>query len=266
MRWLVLLLLMAGGSVRAAGDLSLSWTNNALKIRGDGLPGGVLEVLYLEAFCRSNATHRSWGETKIPHRTELISQTGHLLQFRTLVLTNVEMRHEIRSGPDGVSFDYELHNLTDQPFDLEWFQPACIRVAAFTGGDQQSYLKRSFIFGAGGLVTLDRTERTEAALYRGGQVYVPAGINLSNVNPRPICGTRPVNGLIGCFSADGKYLLATVSDSTHELFEGVYVCLHSDPHVGGLRARERKKFQAKLYWMPNDVEALLARYRRDFPD
>jgi hypothetical protein len=71
--------------------------------------------------------------------------------------------------------------------------------------------------------------------------------------------------LIGCFSADGKYLLATASDSTHELFEGVYVCLHSDPHVGGLAPGETKIIRSKIYIMTNDVPALLRRYQADFP-
>ena len=53
-------------------------------------------------------------------------------------------------------------------------------------------------------------------------------------------------------------------DKTHELFEGIYVCLHSDPHVGGLQPHETKKIRAKIYLMENDVEELLRRYHRDF--
>jgi hypothetical protein len=98
-----------------------------------------------------------------------------------------------------------------------------------------------------------------------GQVYVPSGIDLADANPRPICRDQPTNGLIGCFSADGKYLLATASDKTHELFEGVYVCLHSDPRVGGLKAGEIKTVRAKVYFLSNDTNALLKRYARDFP-
>jgi hypothetical protein len=59
-------------------------------------------------------------------------------------------------------------------------------------------------------------------------------------------------------------LLATASEATHELFEGVYVCLHSDPRVDGLKAGETKTMRAKLYVMTNDVPALLRRYEKDF--
>ena len=72
------------------------------------------------------------------------------------------------------------------------------------------------------------------------------------------------NGLIGCFSADDKQLLATASSATHELFEGVFVCLHSDPHVGGLAPGESKEIRAKIYLMENDPQKLLLCYRQDF--
>ena len=58
--------------------------------------------------------------------------------------------------------------------------------------------------------------------------------------------------------------MATAWDKTHELFEGVYVCLHADPHVGGLAPGETKRIRGKLYLIKNDVKALLKRYERDF--
>jgi hypothetical protein len=149
--------------------------------------------------------------------------------------------------------------------DIQWFQPACIRVEKFTGAVQSNYTAKSFIFTERGLTTLDRTRRTDEALYRGGQVYVMPGIDEKDSNPRPLCLDHPTNGLIGCFSADGKQLLATTSDKTHELFEGVYVCLHSDPRIGGLKAGETKSIRAKVYVLANDVPALLRRYQKDFP-
>jgi hypothetical protein len=73
-----------------------------------------------------------------------------------------------------------------------------------------------------------------------------------------------VNGLIGCFSADDRWILATASDQTHELFEGVYVCLHSDPHVGGLAPGAKKILRSKIYFVKNDPAELVKRYERDF--
>jgi hypothetical protein len=249
----------------AAAGLTLSWTNNLLTITDPNLPGGKLDIWYLEAFCRSGSTQRDWRQTVLPHKTSLVSASrdGKRLQFSTRVQPSVEVRHDVQAGKDEVTFDFTLTNTGNEAVDVSWFQPACIRVDRFTGRNQSNYITRSFIFTERGLTTLAQTKRTEDAVYRGGQVYVPKGIPLTDVNPRPLCGDQPVNGLIGCFSEDDRWLMATAWDKTHELFEGVYVCLHADPHIGGLAPGETKKVHGKLYLMKNDVKALLKRYERD---
>jgi hypothetical protein len=111
---------------------------------------------------------------------------------------------------------------------------------------------------------LDKLPRTEEAIYRGGQVYVPEGIPLKDVNPRPISSIKPVNALIGCFSSDDTKMLAMAWDQTQELFQGVIVCLHNDPRIGGLKAGETRDLRGKVYIMPKSAERLLKRYERDF--
>jgi len=252
---------------RAAGDMRISWTNNILTLSDARLPGGKLEVWYLEAFCRSGAGTREWRKTTLPHQTTLTwaDPAGHKLKFRTVVQPNIQVLHEIQTTDDGLELRFALLNQGREPVDLQWFEPACIRVENFTGCQQSNYTARSFIFTAKGLTPLDQLRRTTNALYLGGQVYLPASVALQDGNPRPICRDHPVNGLIGCFSADNRWLLATASDHTHELFEGVYVCLHSDPAVGGLAPGETKRVLSKIYLLPNDPRALLQHYRHDFP-
>ena len=257
--------LAAAARAIAENTLALNWTNNLLTISGARLPGGKLDIWYLEAFCRKGSTHRDWAKTVLPHKTILLSSDLRHLRFRTTVEPAVEVLHDVRARTDEVEFQFELKNQGAQPIDLEWFQPACIRVERFTGLEQANYISRSFIFTERGPTTMDKTRRSEDALYPGGQVYVPKEINPEDVNPRPISPDRPVNGLIGCVSGDGTQLLATAWDSTHELFQGVYVCLHSDPHVGGLAAGETRTIRGKLYLLKNEPGALLERYRRDFP-
>lgn len=244
--------------------LEISWTNNLLMVTGTNLPGGSMDIWYLEAFCRSGAHERDWRQTTWRHRTTLLTNEGNrVLRFRTTVQTNVELMHVVTASADELDFQYSFVN-RGPAIDLQWFQPACIRVEKFTGCVQSNYTEKSFIFTERGLTTLANTRRTEEALYRGGQVYIMPGVQPRDANPRPISLDQPTNGIIGCFSADGRQLLATASDATHELFEGVYVCLHSDPLVNGLQAGETKKFRAKLYVLTNDVPALLRRYERDF--
>jgi hypothetical protein len=245
--------------------LSISWSNNLLTVTDGRLPGGQLEIWYLEAFCRSGAHDRDWTKTTLPHKTTLIRAEPTLLQFRTVVEPEIEVNHYVRALPDELELGFELRNKGSSFVDLQWFEPACIRVAAFTGCTQSNYTSRSFIFTSKGLLKLDEVRRTVNARYLGGQVYLPEFVRDQDANPRPICLEHPVNGLIGCISADNRWLLATASDRTHELFEGVYVCLHSDPRLNGLAAGERKNILSKIYLLPNDPSRLLERYQRDFP-
>jgi hypothetical protein len=261
-------LLLAGSSAVAAGStagLTIAWTNNMLSISRPDMPGGKVDIWYLEAFCRAGSTRRDWRQTTIPHRTELVSadKKGKRIKLRTAVEPKVEVAHDIRAGKDEVDFRLTLKNHGAEFVDVQWFQP-CMRVDRFTGCTQSNYINKSFIFTERGMTRLDKTRRTQEAIYRGGQVYVPEGINLDDVNPRPIGLDQPVNGLIGCVSADDRHLLAMAWDQTQELFQGVIVCLHNDPRVGGLKPGEMKKLHGKIYFLRNDPKALLKRYKRDF--
>jgi hypothetical protein len=86
------------------------------------------------------------------------------------------------------------------------------------------------------------------------------------VNPRPLNPHVPTRGLIGCFSADESMVFATAWEPYQELFQGVITCLHSDFRIGGLKAGETKQIRGKIYFLPNDIPALLKRYGRDFPE
>jgi len=250
-----------------APSMRLSWTNNLLTVHDARLPGGRLEVWYLEAFLKPGAHDRDWNETRLSHRTELLHATpdGQELRFRTRVDPSVLVLHEVRVEPDGLDLRFLLSNEGTNAVPVQWFQPACIRVAEFTGCGQSNYTRKSFVFTTKGRRTLDRIRRTETARYPGGQVYLPPWTAEADANPRPISPERLASGLIGCVSRDGKWILATASDQTHELFEGVYVCLHSDPLIGGLNPGESKRLRQRLYLVPNNPDELVRRYRRDFP-
>jgi hypothetical protein len=245
--------------------LRIHWKDNGLTISGDKLPGKKMDILYLEAFCKTGSTSQKWEETIIQHKTELISADDNNthIKLRTIVQPDMVVTHDIRVQKDEVEFNLVLENKGKNPIDADWLQP-CIRIDKFTNRKQEDYLSRCFIFTKSGLTTLDKTQRTEEAIYKGGQVYVPAGINLNDVNPRPLSPDRPINGLIGCFSDDDKYIMATAWDNYQELFQGIFVCIHSDPRIGGLEAGKVKKLKGKIYIIKNDPQKLVERYQRDF--
>ena len=245
--------------------LQIEWRENILTLSGPGVPGEKFETWYLEAFCRKGSTNRKWEETVVPHTTRLVSASADKSRIQLeSAIDGVTVTHDIQARDDCVTFDLVLTNTSDIPVDIEWAQP-CMRVDRFTGKGKEEYIANCFIFAENGPVMLDKTRRTENAVYKGGQVYVPRGINRDDVNPRPLSPEVPVNNLIGCTSADGKWLVATAWDHTQELFQGIITCIHADFRIGGLTPKETKRVRGVVYIMPNDFDALLKRYAADFP-
>ncbi len=270
--WLVGFPWSRGGEQRAAkSPLTLAWSDNMLTIRGSHLPGGEVKVWYLEAFCRPGSTDRDWSKTVIPHETRLIeaSSDGRLLRLRSKLVDGVIVDHEIRAGADQISFHLTATNPTAVASQAHWAQP-CIRVDRFTGVEpihsSETYLPKCFLYVNGQRTFLPTQPWSTKARYTPGQVWCPSHVDRNDVNPRPLSSIVPSNGLIGCVSADGKQLLATAWEPYQELFQGVIVCLHSDFRIGGLKPGETKSIRGKIYLMDTDFDALLARYRRDFPE
>jgi hypothetical protein len=251
--------------------LTLAWADNMLTVRGPRLPGGALKVWYLEAFCRPGSTDRDWARTVIPHTTRLVdaSPDGRRLRLRSTLEDGVVVDHEIRAGRDEVDFRLTAANPTPRASQAHWAQP-CVRVDAFTGVEprraSEEYLPRCFVFIDGRLTRLPTRPWATKARYTPGQVWCPPGVDRADVNPRPLSALVPSNGLIGCFSADGRTILATAWEPYQELFQGVIVCLHSDFRIGGLAPGESKRIRGKLYVMDADPDALVKRYEADFTE
>jgi hypothetical protein len=262
--WLILC--VAPAVAAAADPLAITWEKNTLTISGAHLSGGEITVNYLEAYCRSGSTDADWVKhTVVGHTTKLVeaSEDKTLVRLEDAVNDGLRVRHEIRSTPDEVRFEITAHNPTDRRSEAHWAQP-CIRLAKFTGADQQGYLAKSFVFLDGQLARMPTRDWATQARYTPGQVWCPAHVDRNDVNPRPLSPLVTSNGLIGCFSADDKQVFGTAFDPYQELFQGVIVCLHSDFRLGGLETGETKLIKGRIYIAPN-VEQLLSRYRADFP-
>jgi hypothetical protein len=247
--------------------LRVEWKDDWLTIRGPTIPGGPIRVHYLEAYCRPGSTDRKWEQTVIGHKTRLVlaDDDGRHLVLECTLIDGAVIRHDIRAGADEVTFALTATNPTVKPSDAHWAQP-CVRLGPFTGGDQQTYLAKCFIFLDGKLSRLPTRDWATRALYTPGQVWCPRGVERNDVNPRPLSPNVPDNGLIGCYSADEHTLFATAFEPYQELFQGVAACLHSDFRIGGLKPGETKKIRGKMHIVPADVDALLKRYQADFPE
>jgi len=273
--WLLLLLAIPAARVLSAepAGLTMSWEKNYLTIRGD-FPGKELKILYLEAYCRPGSTDRDWKETVIPHTAEQTqaSADGRLIQLRNKLADGVIVEHTLTAAADEIDFRLVAHNPTGKASQAHWAQP-CIRVDRFTGttnADARTlvpeYAKKCFLFIDGKLTRLPTQPWADDARYTPGQVYCPANVDRNDVNPRPLSKLVPSSGLCGCYSADEKQIMAVAWEPYQEIFQGVIACLHSDFRVGGLAPGETKKIRGKLYIVPADVDKLVARYERDFPE
>src|SRR5262245_50931141 len=105
--WLVLpvlaLALLGPCDVTAEGRddrLTIRWEKNHLRIRGAKVPGGEIEINYLEAYCRPGSTDRDWRETVIGHSTETVSarDDGSVLHLKDTLRDGVVVEHTITAG------------------------------------------------------------------------------------------------------------------------------------------------------------------------
>ncbi len=265
--WLAVMSLTSPLVADESQSLKLLWEKNVLSISGEQVPGKEIKIWYLEAYCRAGSTDREWGQTVIPHKTELISASndGRQIKLKCTVSDGVIVEHTISATHDAVSFELIARNPTDKLSEIHWAQP-CLRVDKFTGRNQQTYLDKSFLFLDGKLTRMPTPEWATKARYVPGQVWCPKHVDRNDVNPRPLSQQVPSNGLIGCFSADESMILAVAWEPYQELFQGVIVCVHSDFRIGGLKPGETKKIRGKLYVVKSEVDELLKRYERDFPE
>lgn len=270
-----LFLLAAFTSHAADPSLTLARDNSFLVIRGAQIPGGEIRINYLEAYCRAGSTDADWTQhTVIKHTSELLSLSddARVLKLRDTLADGVTVEHTVTAGPDEIDFHLIAHNPTAARSEAHWAQP-CVRLSKFTGfpedksaNSAEDYLPKCFIFLDGKLTHLPTPQWATKARYTPGQVWCPANVPRTDVNPRPLNPLVPSSGLIGCFSGDDKMIYATAWEPYQELFQGVIRCLHSDFRIGGLDPGETKNIRGKIYLVPNDVDALLVRYEKDFPE
>ncbi len=260
-----------GSSADLLGEgLSLHWKDRYLEVRGEKIPGGPIRTHYLEAYCRPGSTDQDWHKTVIPHQSRLVSATPKRIEIEDRLSDGVVVRHVIKAGADDVEFRVTAKNPTDQPSMVHWAQP-CMRVDRFTGTTKEDardvypkYIRKCFLMIDGKLTRLPTEPWATKARYTPGQVYAAPEVNLNDVNPRPLSKLRPSSSLCGCFSADEKTMLAVAWEPYQEIFQGVITCMHNDFRIGGLQPGETKEVRGKLYVVPNDPKALIARFTDDF--
>lgn len=253
--------------------LEATWDSRYLTIRGE-FPGEEIRIHYLEAYCRPGSTDREWGETVIRHESEIteVSEDGKVIRLVDRLEDGVRVEHEIRVENDRIFFVLKATNPTQRASDAAWAQP-CVRVDRFTGQDPKDsrevyppYVRQCFMLIDGEVQRLPTRPWALNARYTPGQVYCPDNVDRNDVNPRPLSLLRPSHGLCGCFASDPNWILGMTWEPYQEIFQGVITCMHNDFRIGGLKPGETKTIRGAMYVHHGTMDALLTRYRRDFPE
>ena len=103
---LALVLAISAVGSESAASPTLSWQSNHLTIHGEHLPGGTIEALYLEAYCRAGSTTTDWSRhAVVSHETELLSTAadGNEIRLRCKLRGGVIVDHVIKASDDEVT-------------------------------------------------------------------------------------------------------------------------------------------------------------------
>ncbi len=216
-------------------------------------------------FHEGTAEKRSDGSVVFAYES---AQMKCVTTFTPKVGGRVEMDLDVTGPPDVLKKIRFLDGCLQH-----WESPAFRR-----RGPLVEFAERAFIYTMRGPVSLLDTPRGKQKSFAadsswntppGTQWYVdPSALHPGDVWSFGTCGDRPVIGLIGAVSRDGKWLTAMGRPYNRSIGQGWHDCLHTGGHTIWYldEAAGRIRQKTMLYVMPNDREALLAAYFADFPE
>ena len=240
--------------------------NGHLIIEDDRLPGRNLKVWYVEIYMRRGSRLGFPGGV-IRHTTRLVDADpqGSWLKLRCQLEDGVIVDHDVSVDEDAVDFRTAASNPTASDSPVAWGAP-CVIVDEFTGCDKDTYLPKCFVCLDDKVTRLPVQPWATEAIETPGQVWCPQHVDPDDVESHPLSELTCSNGLIGCFSADERMVMAVAWQPYQNLFQGIIACLHADFRIDGLRAGQTKQSRGRIYLVEADMARLLDRYGRDFPE
>ena len=159
--------------------LTLSWDKEILTVHGNHLPGGLLEIWYIEAFCRPGSTLATGPGPSFPTRPSLSrSNAGRPVDHAAVSpggRRRGRPRDPWRAAMKSISGS-SRRNPTTANSQAHWAQP-CIRVNRYAGTklepNSEAYLPHCFIYVDGKPVRLPSIPGRRKPLYTPGQVWCP---------------------------------------------------------------------------------------------
>ena len=239
-----------------------------LNITAPGIPGSECEIWCYEDASGRAVAHEMEGETLI--MTHQRGDARVVSRFEP-VEDGMEIRVEV-TGPDAESV--RAANSLNACWQLR-------KSDAFgnRGDYVQDFVARCFVILEEGLTLLKDTVRIPGTRNRPNdksnlpepwiQEYFPTWRKHPGQIPgqRGYSPDRPVYPIIGCVSRDGKQLTAFAWPEARSLGQVWHDCLHPRPAIIESYDPEANRIasRGKIYFLPNDGQALLDAFKRDFP-
>jgi len=227
--------------------------------------------LAFKLHCFESAPFHSGTAEKRPDGSVVFSYTAGEMKCVTTFTPKVGGRVEMNVVATGPLEELKKIKFIDGCMQ-HWESPAFRRRGALT-----EFAERGFIYTMRGPVSLLDTPRGNQKAFAadspwntppGTQWYVqPSAQHPGDIWGFGTCGDRPVIGLIGAVSRDGKWLTAIGRPHNLSIGQGWHDCLHCGGHTRWYlnEATATIRQRTMLYVMPNDKEALLAAGLADFP-
>lgn len=141
-----------------------------------------------------------------------------------------------------------------------------------------AFVDRCFIFTQQGRTFLNDTKRLPIPVRSSGdkknnppwvQMYLPRSAP-DDVRSNPddwaaYSADRYSLPVIGVVSRDQRYLAAIATGSENMVCQAWHDCLHNNARWLSANGEEEKSWHVRIYVMENDPDALIARFKQDFP-
>jgi len=227
--------------------------------------------LAFKLHCFESAPFRNGTAEKRPDGSVVFSYTAGEMKCVTTFAPKVGGRVEMNVVASGPLEELKKIKFIDGCMQ-HWESPAFRRRGALT-----EFAERAFIYTMRGPASLLDTPRGNQKAFAadspwnnppGTQWYVhPSAQHPGDVWGFGTCGDRPVIGLIGAVSRDGKWLTAIGRPYNLSIGQGWHDCLHCGGHTRWYLNEKESIIRQRtmLYVMPNDKEALAAARLADFP-
>ncbi len=244
-------------------------TRNLARITPAGIPGAVCDLwCYEDGFGVGDARTLADGALEFRHSHARIA--------------DVELTTILAPGPDSLAIRLIAAGPNPESVQAVRRVNACwqfLRSHAFgnRGHYVRDFVSRCFVHTENGITRLTDTRRRPDTRRppedpRNSppwvQRYVPAWERHPG-QPDASWGNsddRPTHSLVGVVSRDGQHLAAWACRKCVGIGQGWHDCLHLLPDMSQDydTTANRIETTARMYFLPNDMDALLARYQQDF--